>query len=237
MASSVRLVLRRLPRLLPWLGEASKLWIFLAVVALSFVASDWLGSCTAVPRLTRLTWAGWLLELFGVLWIAMGIWRKEQQFGKPGFVRVAIDWLARFPLRARHHTLAAGTGGYLLSGGRARLTAWNTPPPDADLAARVASLERNVVFLRDGARNDYEDHEKEIGKLQAELKSERETRARGHDEVAKRLEDALVGDIHLERMSVFWVLLGLTAATVPEFVQYLFGWIYGLLALPFACRP
>jgi hypothetical protein len=166
----------------------------------------------------------------------MGIWRKERQFGKPGLVAAAFEWLARVPLRSRHYRLHAGSGKLTITGGRARLEAWSNPPADADLAARVASLERNMSFLRDTVRNEHAENEQTIEKLRVELKAEREVRE-SHEIVSKqRLEAALVGNVHLEHMSVIWVMLGLTAATVPELLQYLFGWIYELFALPFGCR-
>src|SRR5687767_5490028 len=238
MSSTARFVLfvRRVPALLPWLGEARTVMLFLGVVVVAFVSTDWIGACINIPRTQRLTRAGWALETIGLLWIAIGIWHKEQQFGKPSLPRVALDWLSRFPLRTRHYNLQANTGRLTLTGHLARLTVWSTPPSDADLEARIASLERNVDHLRDATERDYEEHEKNIADLRSELAAERDARTASEAASAKKVESAMVGGVSLEYMSFFWVLLGLAAATVPELVHSFFDGCMGSRCRCHACR-
>lgn len=223
-----------MPALGGWLWEARRAWLFLLVVVAAFVSADWVGSCFSVARVDRLRWAGWVLELFGVVSIAVGIWRREARFGKPSWPRRAIDWFARFPLRRRSHNLLVKPVTVQLVANPVRIETWSAPQDDT-VEARVASLERNVASLRDSTRRDYARHEKNIGEVRQQVEAERKAREAQEATAAQRVEEALVGDTHLEHVSVFWVLLGLTAATVPELIQLMFWWVYVLLEVPLSC--
>ncbi len=99
----------------------------------------------------------------------------------------------------------------------------------------MASLEQNFGRLRDAARADHEQHDRDIDELKKALAAERAAREALKREHARGLEENLAGDLHLERTSVAWVLLGLTAATVPALVMATFCWLYRF-SLPFGCQ-
>jgi hypothetical protein len=50
--------------------------------------------------------------------------------------------------------------------------------------------------------------------------------------IDKKLETLLVGGVHVEAVGLFWILLGITAATIPEIVYYFWLPVYDLLEVP-----
>jgi hypothetical protein len=231
---------RRFALLPGWLLGSKYFWFVVGVV-LVFCAADWIGHCSGKPHETRLTWAGWVLEVTGVFAIVVDIVKRERFFGRPSIFGDVLAWLRRFPLRKRNVVIAATGTSTSIVVGRGRLDAWHSTGPDAAVEARIASLEQNFYRLRESSQQEQDRLGKEINELQSALAHERKTREEQLATASKKLEETAVGDSYVELLSIIAVFVGLTASTVPDLVVLFFGWVYHVAALPpglleFVCR-
>jgi len=95
-----------------WVAEPRLFWLFVGGIVIASIASswigaagDWIGIVSHDPRLDRIRYAGWLLEIFGLISVAVGLSRKLDLYhGKNAwalFKDRAIQWSRRFPLLSR----------------------------------------------------------------------------------------------------------------------------------------
>jgi hypothetical protein len=73
-----------------WLGKFKVFWWFLIAIIRSFVIADWIGHRIGIPRDERLPYAGWSLEMLGVLVVFFAIGNKLQLFEKDGLIARTI---------------------------------------------------------------------------------------------------------------------------------------------------
>jgi hypothetical protein len=228
-----RFALGRLHRLPAWLWELRWLWILLAWPALFLLAADWLGCLVEAMRPERLRYAGGALQLLGVGALALKIRRAEIAAGRRTVREFLSGWLARFPLLKRRykvevhdavHAHATVVGG--------DLETWPALNKDAELAERVGVLESKVETLRDRANRHRERMRDEMGQLSQAMARDRAA----HSESSKKLKDGfyatLFADVHLEWMSVLWILCGIALSTFSDGFVVAFGWLYRALEIP-----
>jgi hypothetical protein len=102
-------------RVLGWLREkeAKRTHQFFLPILATF-AVCWLvfGTWEAKFR-----WSGLVLELLGLLMVAIGLSETRKRFGRPSLLDAARSFLSRFPpFKPRAHSMIAGTASFDLRG-------------------------------------------------------------------------------------------------------------------------
>lgn len=172
---------------------------------------------------TYLRYAGYILEVLGIGTVAWGLRDRARHHRKPGLLEPLGDRLRaaskEFASAFRGPQAITGVAGSVTAGvstvGGA--TVRTSVPPGASLEYRIARLEGKVDGLQeqsDRLRREVEEkHRKALGAV------EQERTAREEDTAALREKVAQVdtGGLHIEWMGVWWLVLGVTLATLaPE---------------------
>ena len=204
-----------------WLGKFKVFWWFLIAIIGSVTIADWIGCQVGIPRDERLPYAGWFLEMLGVLVVFFGIGDKLELFEKDGLIARTIKIISEFPLFRSDTHVAAGTASIRLGAGRARVRTTMNPPPGADLEERVEFLEQAINKLNDWIGDAKEEAMDGLDKLRAAIDSELESLRTEIDKVRHQSERAFVGHLGWEYAGLVWIMLGLTLATIPDGVLWL----------------
>ena len=167
------------------------------------------------PRI-RLT--GMLLELAGLLTVALGLRETRKLFRRQGLLSFVWNYLAAVPLpwKAQHHTIVLGAGCIVLDGATSSAHMTVSPAPGTPLEDRVARLEKEAERLSVEAfqiRQSIEDAGREYRQA---IKAEAEKRKAGDQKTGMQLEEAVAGGLHLEMIGVCWIALGILLATASN---------------------
>ncbi len=204
-----------------WLGKFKVFWWFLIAIIGSVVVADWIGCRIGVSRAERLPYAGWFLEMLGVLVVFFGIGDKLQLFEKDGLIARTIKILSEFPLFRSDTHVAAGTASIRLGGGRVRARTTMNPPPGANLEERVEFLEQAINKLNEWIGDAKEEAIEGLDKLKETIDSELESLREDIDKIRHQSERALVGQLGWEYAGLVWIMMGLTLATIPDGLLWL----------------
>jgi hypothetical protein len=151
------------------------------------------GSC--LERAIRLT--GMVLQLFGVITVAMRLRAAQGQFHLPTTWVSVKAWLESFPqFRPQHRvlTMSAVEAGDSFGSARARVSAGPATPLDR----RVALLEENYASLFDEVGNLDQEMKKNRQELSDALNAERAVRESADTRHEEQLKEAVVGQVHLD---------------------------------------
>jgi len=167
---------------------------------------------SCLERAIRLT--GLVFQLCGVFTVVLKLRAAQHQFQLP--TTNIWQWLKQFPrFPSQHVALNARGGSYggpLFSAARLRVS----PGPGSPLDQRVTLLEQQYASLFDEVgglvRDTKESAEKFSEALRVE-RAERETADKKHEE---RLQEAVVGHVHLDYAGVAYFVLGTIAGTASS---------------------
>ena len=205
--------LQYLARLLRWIAEPRVAWLTILVTMIALFLALRTGATEKQIRIT-----GALLQLFGVVTVAIGVKQTRKLFDRPGILAQTQAWLKRAP-RWKGRTIAlTGTGSLSLSGGgTARLDVWSQLDPKAPLDLQVAALTRNTLQLKNSLnelRGKVDSHHREQSEA---LHIEQANRSKEDSALRDRLESAQTGGLHLTAAGVIWLLFGVLLGTLsPE---------------------
>jgi predicted nuclease with TOPRIM domain len=96
-------------------------------------------------------------------------------------------------------------------------------PPTASLAERIVALEETQRQQSDLIADVRDRIDKEVRVRASELESERRDREGEDNKIQGRLEEASAGGLHVERVGVFWLFLGLVFGTASTEIAKFFG--------------
>jgi hypothetical protein len=96
-------------------------------------------------------------------------------------------------------------------------------PPTASLEERIVALEQAQRQQSDLIADVRECIDKEAQVRASELESERRERAVVDSKIRGLLEEASAGGLHVERIGVFWLFLGLIFGTASTEIAKFFG--------------
>lgn len=194
--------------------QPKRIWLFLGVIAAVSVFADWGGCRFDLPRVERLPYAGWVLEMLGVLIAVYGFNHRLGLFGQ-SISSAVLSWLQTFPMLSRDHRVTAGTGHLRASGSTVHATLSVPMPPNATLEERIERLER-VVDNVDGELSALRQNaERDVNNLRNEI-TERLGDIRGEiSDVRDQTSEAHAGGAGVELLGLALVITGLTLATIP----------------------
>lgn len=199
------------------------MWFFILAIIGVVVAVDWIGCGAGIPREERLPYAGWALEVFGVLIVFYGIADKLALFGAEGLVKHAVSLLREFPLFRSKQQILSGIANLNLQTHRAQIRVISNPPPNATLEERVEFLLGRVAELYELILDVQEDSGSKLNTLKKEIDEKLESVRREIENARSQSEQAHVGQLGWEYAGLGWIMLGLTLATVPDLVMLIFA--------------
>jgi hypothetical protein len=206
-----------LRRFIQWLKKPTQLWIALGVILAAGIVVLFVGINERTIRLT-----GLFLQLLGIATVIWGIELTRRLFGHPTLLGLAAGWLRQFPPYRRKVGFGAAAGSVALTGAKARMYVTSSPPQDATLEQRVASLEANIRHLNkriDDGLNELD----ELQRLQTDaLRKETQERTAEDAKIAGRLESSSTGGLHISAIGALWLFVGVILSTAaPEIAHWL----------------
>lgn len=208
---------------LKWLGRFKILWWFLIAIIGSVAIADWVGCRAGIPRVERVPYAGWALEILGVLVVFLGVAEKLALFEKDGLMARTMKLLKQFPLFRSNVNVLAGSAKLSLKAGNLRVRVYMNPPPGANIEERIKFLEETVNKLNEWIGDAKEEAQDKINNLKSVIDAEIEVLREEIEEVRQQSEEAHVGHLGMEYAGLGWIMIGLTLATVPKLVLAIFS--------------
>ena len=221
----------------PWLWELRKvesvrLCVFPMLAVL--VAVDWGGYFLGLPLVDRYTFSGWFLEVLGLGTVATGLWgidRGLRPNPPPGGLR---SWLASNPLIKKNMRIMAGAGRLQLTGSAVGGRLVRKIGRGSNTATGLEILRMAVNDMQDEMYRLNDEMLRRLEVTSADLRSEAQARKAELSELStsvhSKLEDLLVSRRAWEFIGVVWIGFGLTLATVPEFIRWVWYWPYRVLS-------
>ena len=215
--------LRRVPR---WLVDVARwlvvrpwrVWfsLFLVIAALALAAAisgNW-------EQRFRLT--GWLLQLVGLTTVAVGLRETRKLFRRPSLLDLARAWIHGFPsLSPRSYVLNAEPGSFKITGYAPTIFV-SARPEDLTVEQRIARLEQALTEVKNQMDEVSAKLQREQQVRTEAIHSERRARETSDNTLANQLEEAMAGGLHLEAMGLFWIIVGVSFATVSIELSKLF---------------
>lgn len=194
-----------------WLGEAWPVWgAIAAIVTVAGITMQLPGKLE-----DRIRYCGVTLELFGILTVVHGIKDKQRLLKETSYFEIFRNWLKRrYRWGAKPKVISAELFANASATASMNATIWRGPGPDPSLEARVVALEANLKTLR-------EIHAETENQLAAEkrqrvetIDKERQLRESAIRQLQTQLVELGVGNIHVEAVGVFWLLVGMVLSTI-----------------------
>jgi hypothetical protein len=209
------------PLLLVLTRDAKSFWIAVAGLAASVGIAFFTGS--DLP--SRILYAGTVLDFFGLVLVAQGLSETRKQFGKPSVFGRLRRWFEAFAStfrRQEHQRAVAATGRFSLRTGhvRARVGVGQ----NATVEQRVHALEQNLKILSSELTEVRSSHDLKLAKIETALEEEKKQRVAEMGQLSRQLEDLAVGDLHLETIGLFWLVLGILFTNIPNEISRLLLW-------------
>ena len=195
---------------LRWLFyEPRHFWLCVCVcLAAAFVVITRGGGAEPVVRI-----AGMGLQVLGLATVVWGIVETRDFFGMASPYRAFIEWLARFPLRARAVT---GSMSASISLGDALSASGHTSWPidsSATVQARLTALERNLPLIHERITNFQAEFDRTTQSLKDQQHSEQQQRQALSVELRGHLKSYGTGGLHVSAIGAAWVFLGTLFST------------------------
>lgn len=201
-----------------WIGRAWRVWGVLAVVV--FVAG--IGSILPGTLDDRIRIAGMTLELLGIFTVAFGLKEKRVLFQRPSLLDRLRTWFKSRPRFGTQNISASitGVGGIGSASAFGRASVWLGTPPNASVEIRLATLEANILRLREEQSEIEKRVHEETRHRNEALKAEREERQTVTRELRTQLDTFGAGNLDIEAAGIFWLVVGVMLATAsPEIAK------------------
>lgn len=165
-------------------------------------------------------WWGTLLQVCGIITVAYGLENSRKLFGKPGFLhRLILSFLhLRDIIWKPTKNVNIITGEANITLGSSTVTAHATVAPSKDW-----SIEQRVDFLEKGfseMQTRISGLDQKIGEQGSSLKKELESSMSelrdAVQDIHRKLEDAVVGGIHIEAIGLFYLVIGIIFVSIPK---------------------
>jgi hypothetical protein len=205
--------------------------IFVVSALFLFITASLVSRALAKPWEFTLRTTGGLLQVVGVLSVAVGIRKLRRSFGL-GPVSAEIlgefwAWLVEFGRRIgrifgrRRDVMVTATGNLQFSGSlSARLKIGRGP--NWSVEQRLESLERGFDQMQNFTYKLQDDFQKEIDLRKSAIAAERADREKYIAEIRLQVKELAVGGIQLQIVGILWLLCGVVLATWSQEFARLF---------------
>lgn len=197
-------------------------WVWhIAVLLAGLLAASLLGHLLQTREASIRT-AGGVLQVLGLLSVALGISQLRRSFGLKGTVaeiiaellhlaKTAVQRVAQMLGRRPAVIHAAGAAALGLSSMRARAKVRSGP--NASLEDRIGLLERLIDTLEDALATLQDTIERDREQFNKALNAERHAREDGFKALQDRVTSLAVGGIRLQTVGLVWLFLGVLLTT------------------------
>lgn len=212
-----------------WLTMPKHFWLFAAGLFAASLFGDWLGYAWDIytARQDRIRYSGWILNTLGLVSIAIGISSKLDRFEEKNLIEYAIQnilaWLAKFPLISQETTICTGTANLKSESSTVRGRGIVKIDPSSPTNEKVDWLLENYYTLAETVHSLMENLEVKTTKIEKEVQELSANLDKNIELVKEESMDIHIGDVGKEFVGLVWVFCGITFATVPEFIETLFG--------------
>jgi hypothetical protein len=207
---------------------------FAAVALVSFVMAFIIARAFAKPGEFILRTTGGLLQLFGVLSVAIGIRKLRRSFGlRPVSQEILSElwaWIVQFVRRiarlfGRRGRIVAATattlGELKLSSSLSTRVIFGRGT-NLSVEERLQRLERGFDYMQDFTDKLQDDVQKKIELHTAALAAERADREKYIAQISLQVNELAVGGIQLQIVGMLWLLFGLALATWSQEIAHSF---------------
>jgi hypothetical protein len=199
--------------LVRWIVEPWTFWLFLLTVAATWLVAFLLGD---TPEL-RARIIGVLLQLLGLVTVAIGLRNMRRLFGRPSFAAWFRDWVSRFLLSFRKpEPLVITPAPASASTGVGQPTVRISASANSTSEERISLMEKDVDLLWTSLDRLQKDFAENIRKVSARTTKDVLTLKRVDQQLQNHLEEVAVGGLRLEVVGLSWLLIGLVLATLPQ---------------------
>ncbi|WP_420457193.1 hypothetical protein [Rubrivirga sp.] len=184
----------------------------------------WVASYFLADKLEdQIRYTGFLLELLGVLNVAVGLSETRKLFGRPSVFSEAASWLKQL----RGALKQPITGTINLSGAASSTSAASGRiiqglREDAPVEERLKYLEDRYKELRSDFSDTSRRLNQSISAVRDQLSKERRERQEQTDKLRIQLEELTVGGLKLETIGLVWLLIGIVCSSIPAELASLF---------------
>jgi hypothetical protein len=197
------------------LAEAWPLWLAICGVGLAWL----IGYALAQDLKHQVLYAGVVLEIFGIINVAVGVADVRRSFSRPSFTTVVRSWFRQLGTAfvtppTSVVTPLEGRGSLSMVGHRVRLEV--RAGQGSSVEHRLALVEREMDELWKGIDDQAEREASAVAQLKSAISAERLERTRQLDTLAKKTEDLAVGGVRLELIGIAWLTVGCVCAGVNE---------------------
>ena len=221
----------RIRKIPAWLGEAKAFWQLCVGLMAACLVGDWAGLCfgDGASRQDKIRYSGWILDVLGVIAIVWGLSGKLEQLRGQTLMRYLCQgisaWFERFPLLKRDARVVAGGAAVIASPGTLSASGHVSVGNDAPLEEKVAwlldeskRLSRRIIEAEKAQKNQEAETRSKLRELEASIVDRM-------SKVEAKSGELIVGDLDKELVGLVWVFLGITFATIPEAIEWLFSWL------------
>jgi len=192
----------------------------IAVAALLLVAWAWMSLSSCGERHARLI--GLSAQLAGFALVLYGLRDRSKLLRNHGLFRPFKEWWEQRPrLRQRSITVALTGVSASVSAGFARAEV--SAAPDAPLDRRVAVLEQNLKALTSEVATVRSQVERNAARAKEAAARETTERRAADADLREKLENAVLGGIHLETLGVALFVLGSIVGAAAAELSLWFG--------------
>jgi len=202
-----------------WLWVQPEVTAAVLVTALSLTLAISFPDCWEVS----IRAAGMTFELLGVGVVAWGLHHTRRLFAQPTLLESIRNWLREFPPLRRHVRLEARAGSVVVRGGRAYGLIEIKPRPGGPLDERVTALEMNLNQVLRSVHSLEKGFDTAVDEHARLIESERKAREEGDKSAHDKIYEAVASGLHLERLGVAFLLLGIAFATMSGEIASFLG--------------
>jgi hypothetical protein len=196
-----------------WIAEPWTFWLFLFALVVTWSLAFLVGH---TPEL-RARIIGVILQLLGLVTVAIGLRKMRKLFGRPSLAAWLRDWLSRFLLNFRKpEPITITPAPASASGGVGEPTVRISASPSSTLEERISLLERDVDLLWTSLDRLQKGFTENLRKLSGRTTHDVLTLKRVDQQLQSQLEEVAVGGLRLEVLGLTWLLIGLVLATLPQ---------------------
>lgn len=205
-----------------WFVAGKSFWIWCALAVIVAFISHLLAKAANQQWTASdsVRWAGMAYQIVGIAYVAVGLNKARIYFERPGLFKAMLLWVydARFmiirrpPINISAHFEGASAA---MQAGLVVGTVFG-----GTMEERVSRLEKfmeevRVDLNKTSARTDEVERA-----LTRDLKREQQARREGDSQNARKLEEAVIGGVHLEAAGVAFLWLGVVCGTIPNEVVW-----------------
>jgi hypothetical protein len=185
-------------------------WLAAGGVAWAYVIGWFVSRIFSTDAAATARYAGTLLEIFGVVNVAIGLHETRKLFpGRSSIGDRVRAWLKQ--VAAAFHppqpiTAQGQAAGVAIVAGRARVR--RGVGLNASVDDRLDALQNNLNALQEEMDAELRDLTTKIDRASTALDRERNERKKADDTAIRLIEEATIGGLNLEAVGLLWLTLG-----------------------------